>query len=138
MLPDVKQEKTLLKEDNLQILLDLNGGVCEVFTGFVIGMTLSHLSFLPSELLSFKKKRSIDERPLVYFADTHTTTHTIAIAKHQHHYHLQYQLIFKPPRTRPRSFLKMATSITSTCHKPPSTRQNGDSSTNDSSMSHRG
>jgi septum formation protein len=40
MLPAVKQElleKPSSKEDNLRMLLDLNGGVCEVVTGLVIG-----------------------------------------------------------------------------------------------------
>ena len=40
MLPAVNQElleKPSSKEDNLRMLLDLNGGVCEVVTGLVIG-----------------------------------------------------------------------------------------------------
>ena len=40
MLPDVNQElleKPSSKEDNLRMLLDLNGGVCEVVTGLVVG-----------------------------------------------------------------------------------------------------
>jgi septum formation protein len=46
VLPDVKQElleKPASKEDNLRMLLDLNGGVCEVVTGLVIGATFFHL-----------------------------------------------------------------------------------------------
>jgi septum formation protein len=40
MLPAVNQElleKPLSKEDNLRMLLDMNGNVCEVVTGVVIG-----------------------------------------------------------------------------------------------------
>ena len=40
MLPEVNQElleKPSSKEDNLRMLLDLNGGVCEVVTGVVVG-----------------------------------------------------------------------------------------------------
>ena len=40
VLPDINQElleKPTLKEDNLRMLLDLNGGVCEVVTGLVVG-----------------------------------------------------------------------------------------------------
>jgi hypothetical protein len=49
VLPDVKQElleKPSSKEDNLRMLLDLNGGVCEVVTGLVIGTTLFHLGLV--------------------------------------------------------------------------------------------
>ena len=40
VLPDINQElleKPTSKEDNLRMLLDLNGGVCEVVTGLVVG-----------------------------------------------------------------------------------------------------
>lgn len=40
MLPEINQElleKPTSKEDNLRMLLDLNGGVCEVVTGLVVG-----------------------------------------------------------------------------------------------------
>jgi septum formation protein len=42
VLPDANQElleKPSSKEDNLRMLLDLNGGLCEVVTGPVIGAT---------------------------------------------------------------------------------------------------
>lgn len=31
-------EKPISKEDNLRMLLDLNGGICEVVTGVSLGM----------------------------------------------------------------------------------------------------
>lgn len=40
VLPQVNQElleKPISKDDNLRMLLDLNGGVCEVVTGVVVG-----------------------------------------------------------------------------------------------------
>ena len=40
LLPEVNQElleKPISKDDNLRMLLDLNGGVCEVVTGVSIG-----------------------------------------------------------------------------------------------------
>jgi len=40
VLPEVNQElleKPISKEDNLRMLLDLNGGVCEVVTGVSVG-----------------------------------------------------------------------------------------------------
>ena len=40
LLPEVNQElleKPISKADNLRMLLDLNGGVCEVVTGVSIG-----------------------------------------------------------------------------------------------------
>ena len=49
MLPDVNQElleKPSSKEDNLRMLLDLNGGVCEVVTGLVIGATFFHVDLI--------------------------------------------------------------------------------------------
>ncbi|KAG6901957.1 hypothetical protein C0995_006186 [Termitomyces sp. Mi166 len=55
VLPSHNQElleKPMSKEDNLRMLLDINGGVCEVVTGVVIG-----------------KSRFMDERTLVYFSD---------------------------------------------------------------------
>jgi septum formation protein len=52
MLPDVNQElleKPSSKEDNLRMLLDLNGGVCEVVTGLVVGadILLNYLNHCP-------------------------------------------------------------------------------------------
>ncbi|KAJ7366848.1 inosine triphosphate pyrophosphatase-like protein [Mycena albidolilacea] len=64
MLPDIKQElleKPASKEDNFRMLLDLNGGVCEVVTGLVVVYPV-----LTSPGYTIK---SIDERSLVYFAD---------------------------------------------------------------------
>jgi len=64
MLPDVNQElleKPSSKEDNLRMLLDLNGGVCEVVTGLVI--------VYPTLVSPGYTIKSIDERTLVYFAD---------------------------------------------------------------------
>ncbi|KAF8800277.1 Maf-like protein [Phlegmacium glaucopus] len=64
MLPDVNQElleKPSSKEDNLRMLLDLNGGVCEVVTGVVV--------VYPILVAPGYAVRSIDERTLVYFAD---------------------------------------------------------------------
>ncbi|KAK7048345.1 Maf/Ham1-domain-containing protein [Favolaschia claudopus] len=64
MLPTIKQElleKPSSKEDNLRMLMDLNGGVCEVVTGLVVVYpVLSSPGY---------KISSIDERSLVYFAD---------------------------------------------------------------------
>lgn len=40
VLPSHNQElleKPVSKEDNLRMLLDMNGGVCEVVTGVVVG-----------------------------------------------------------------------------------------------------
>ncbi|KAI0077807.1 Maf/Ham1 [Panus rudis PR-1116 ss-1] len=54
-------EKPLDKDDNLRMLLDLNGGVCEVVTGV-------SLVYPVLEAPGYKIK-SIDERSLVYFAD---------------------------------------------------------------------
>ncbi|KAF7365235.1 CS domain-containing protein [Mycena venus] len=64
MLPSIKQElleKPESKEDNFRMLLDLNGGVCEVVTGLVVVYPV-----LTSPGYTI---RSIDERSLVYFAD---------------------------------------------------------------------
>jgi len=64
VLPDVNQElleKPSSKEDNLRMLLDLNGGVCEVVTGLVI--------VYPTLVSPGYTIKSIDERTLVYFAD---------------------------------------------------------------------
>jgi len=64
MLPSIKQElleKPISKEDNYRMLLDLNGGVCEVVTGVVVVYPV-----LTSPGYTI---RSIDERSLVYFAD---------------------------------------------------------------------
>ena len=50
VLPGIKQEvleKPSSKEDNLRMLLDLNGGVCEVVTGVTIG------EFTPSSTFIF-------------------------------------------------------------------------------------
>ncbi|KAJ7471072.1 Maf Ham1 [Mycena latifolia] len=60
MLPETKQElleKPSSKEDNMRMLLDLNGGVCEVVTGVVVVYPI------------LTSPGSIDERSLVYFAD---------------------------------------------------------------------
>ena len=49
VLPDINQElleKPSSKEDNLRMLLDLNGGVCEVVTGLVIGATFFLLGLI--------------------------------------------------------------------------------------------
>lgn len=49
VLPDIQQElleKPTSKADNLRMLLDMNGGVCEVVTGVSIGKYHSCLSFL--------------------------------------------------------------------------------------------
>jgi len=65
VLPEVNQElleKPISKEDNLRMLLDLNGGVCEVVTGVSVVYPV-----LTSPGYSI---RSIDERSLVYFADS--------------------------------------------------------------------
>ncbi|KAF8208927.1 inosine triphosphate pyrophosphatase-like protein [Mycena galopus ATCC 62051] len=64
MLPEIKQElleKPSSKADNYRMLLDLNGGVCEVVTGLVI--------VYPVLTSPGYNIRSIDERSLVYFAD---------------------------------------------------------------------
>ncbi|KAH7928312.1 Maf-like protein [Leucogyrophana mollusca] len=82
-------EKPVSKEDNLRMLLDLNGGVCEVVTGVSLGAFVSSVSTKPvanrSHLDSTHGSfavvvypvlsapgyeiRSLDERTLVYFAD---------------------------------------------------------------------
>ncbi|KAI0763327.1 Maf/Ham1 [Trametes elegans] len=53
-------EKPINKEDNLRMLLDLNGGICEVVTGVSV-------VFPVLEAPGYKVK-SIEERTLVYFA----------------------------------------------------------------------
>ncbi|KAJ8455202.1 hypothetical protein ONZ45_g18222 [Pleurotus djamor] len=63
-LPQVAQElleKPSSKEDNLRMLLDLNGGVCEVVTGVTI--------VYPTITAPGYAMKSIDERTLVYFTD---------------------------------------------------------------------
>ncbi|GLB44725.1 putative maf-like protein [Lyophyllum shimeji] len=64
VLPSANQElleKPISKQDNLRMLLDLNGGVCEVVTGVtVVYPVLS----APGYTI-----KSIDERTLVYFSD---------------------------------------------------------------------
>ncbi|PFH44862.1 hypothetical protein AMATHDRAFT_165583 [Amanita thiersii Skay4041] len=55
ILPDYKQElleKPASKADNMHMLLNLNRNICKVVTGVTVGI------------------RSIDERTLVYFADS--------------------------------------------------------------------
>ena len=57
VMPDANQElleKPSWKEDNLRMLLDLNGGVCEVVTGLVVGaITSFHLnSTILSDILN--------------------------------------------------------------------------------------
>ncbi|CAL1715884.1 unnamed protein product [Somion occarium] len=62
--PSVRQEileKPISKDDNLRMLLDMNGGVCEVVTGV-------SLVYPVLESPGYKIK-SLDERTLVYFAD---------------------------------------------------------------------
>ncbi|KAI0703845.1 Maf/Ham1 [Cytidiella melzeri] len=54
-------EKPSSKEDNMRMLMDINGGVCEVVTG----VTLVY----PVLEAPGYNIRSIDERTLVYFAD---------------------------------------------------------------------
>ncbi|KAJ7651306.1 inosine triphosphate pyrophosphatase-like protein [Roridomyces roridus] len=64
LLPGVTQElleKPSSKDDNRRMLLDLNGGVCEVVTGLVV--------VYPILTSPGYMTRSIDERSLVYFAD---------------------------------------------------------------------
>ncbi|KIY52063.1 Maf/Ham1 [Fistulina hepatica ATCC 64428] len=64
LLPQVRQElleKPTSKEDNTRMLLDLNGGVCEVVTGLTI--------VYPVLVSPGYQLKSIDERTLVYFAD---------------------------------------------------------------------
>lgn len=99
VLPQVQQElleKPSSKEDNLRMLLDLNGNVCQVVTGVSVGqsppkstisldLTSSFPVFpiltAPGYQIKFDSRdlcvssleqpfyRSIDERTLVYFAD---------------------------------------------------------------------
>ncbi|KAF7424735.1 hypothetical protein PC9H_010046 [Pleurotus ostreatus] len=64
-LPQINQElleKPSSKDDNLRMLLDLNGGVCEVVTGVTV---VYPILTAPGYAL-----KSIDERSLVYFADS--------------------------------------------------------------------
>jgi len=64
VLPHINQElleKPTSKADNLRMLLDMNGGVCEVVTGVSIVYPV-----LTSPGYDIK---SIDERSLVYFSD---------------------------------------------------------------------
>ncbi|KAF7784815.1 hypothetical protein Agabi119p4_980 [Agaricus bisporus var. burnettii] len=63
-LPQVEQqllEKPSDKEDNFRMLMDLNGGVCEVVTGVTV---VFPVIYAPGYVT-----KSIDERTLVYFAD---------------------------------------------------------------------
>ncbi|PFH48009.1 hypothetical protein AMATHDRAFT_6227 [Amanita thiersii Skay4041] len=65
ILPDYKQElleKPTSKADNMRMLLDLNGNVCEVVTGVTV--------VYPVLTSPGYQTRSIDERTLVYFADS--------------------------------------------------------------------
>ncbi|KAF9522844.1 inosine triphosphate pyrophosphatase-like protein [Crepidotus variabilis] len=64
VLPQVQQElleKPKSKEDNMRMLLDLKGNVCEVVTGVTI--------VYPILTAPGYQIKSIDERSLVYFAD---------------------------------------------------------------------
>ncbi|KAG6917857.1 hypothetical protein DXG01_000762 [Tephrocybe rancida] len=64
VLPGTNQElleKPSSKEDNLRMLLDLNGGVCEVVTGVTV---VYPVLTAPGYTI-----KSIDERTLVYFSD---------------------------------------------------------------------
>ncbi|KAG1736295.1 Maf Ham1 [Suillus lakei] len=54
-------EKPSSKEDNMRMLMDLNGGICEVVTG--VSLVYPILSAPGYEI------KSIDERTLVYFGD---------------------------------------------------------------------
>ncbi|KAF8622791.1 hypothetical protein AX15_006721 [Amanita polypyramis BW_CC] len=63
-LSDIQQElleKPSDKADNLRMLLDLNGNVCEVVTGVTV--------VYPILTAPGYRTRSLDERTLVYFAD---------------------------------------------------------------------
>ncbi|KAJ2934073.1 hypothetical protein H1R20_g3025, partial [Candolleomyces eurysporus] len=65
LLPSDQQdllEKPSTKEDNLRMLMDLNGHVCEVVTGVVV--------VFPVLQSPGYKIQSIDERTLVHFADS--------------------------------------------------------------------
>ncbi|KAF9477731.1 Maf-like protein [Pholiota conissans] len=59
--PQELLEKPTSKEDNLRMLLDMNGNVCEVVTGVVV--------VYPILTAPGYNTKSIDERTLVYFAD---------------------------------------------------------------------
>jgi len=64
VLPSANQElleKPSSKDDNLRMLLDMNGGVCEVVTGVTI--------VYPVMTSPGYDIKSIDERSLVYFSD---------------------------------------------------------------------
>lgn len=64
LLPPMTQElleKPTDKEDNLRMLLDLNGGICEVVTGVVF--------VYPILTAPGYEIKSLDERTLVHFAD---------------------------------------------------------------------
>ncbi|KAH0586857.1 hypothetical protein H2248_005701 [Termitomyces sp. 'cryptogamus'] len=64
VLPRYNQElleKPISKEDNLRMLLDINGGVCEVVTGVVV---VYPVLTAPGYQMKF-----MDERTLVYFSD---------------------------------------------------------------------
>ncbi|KAL9709010.1 hypothetical protein Ac2012v2_007826 [Leucoagaricus gongylophorus] len=85
VLPQINQElleKPLNRSDNLRMLMDMNGGVCEVVTGVCVGqLPSSYLSTSESNIYMFSHVaypviyspgytiKSIDERTLVYFAD---------------------------------------------------------------------
>ncbi|KAJ7282817.1 inosine triphosphate pyrophosphatase-like protein [Mycena rebaudengoi] len=65
ILPSINQElleKPNTKAENLRMLLDLNGGICEVVTGVVV--------VYPVLTSPGYNTRAIDERSLVYFADS--------------------------------------------------------------------
>ncbi|KIM77454.1 hypothetical protein PILCRDRAFT_825419 [Piloderma croceum F 1598] len=64
VLPDIQQElleKPTSKADNLRMLLDMNGGVCEVVTGVSV--------VYPVLRAPGYDIKCIDERSLVYFSD---------------------------------------------------------------------
>lgn len=100
VLPQISQElleKPLDKSDNLRMLMDMNGAICEVVTGVCVGQSPSSclstsesdmdfhpvypviyspgytLKWVPASWLRVSaltaSRRSIDERTLVYFAD---------------------------------------------------------------------
>ena len=59
VLPDIHQElleKPTSKADNLRMLLDMNGGVCEVVTGVSIGKYASYFPFFASHVRKHRGK----------------------------------------------------------------------------------
>ena len=57
-------EKPASKEDNLRMLLDLNGGVCEVVTGVSVGVSSlryyvqsARINFVPTQCIPYWRPR---------------------------------------------------------------------------------